>query len=46
VVNLDRIKEMQPLFHGDYLVTLQDGTELTLTRNYKEKLAGPLGQYL
>jgi two-component system LytT family response regulator len=46
VVNLDRIKEMQPLFHGDYLVRLQDGTELTLTRNYKEKLAGPLGQYL
>lgn len=46
VVNFDRIKEMQPLFHGDYLVRLRDGTELTLTRNYKEKLAGPLGQFL
>lgn len=46
VVNLDRIKEMQPLFHGDYLVRLRDGTELTLTRSYKEKLAGPLGQFL
>lgn len=45
VVNFDRIKEMQPLFHGDYLVRLRDGTELTLTRNYKEKLAGPLGQF-
>lgn len=46
VVNFDRIKEMQPLFHGDYLVRLQDGTELTLTRNCKEKLAGPLRQFL
>lgn len=46
VVNFDRIKEMQPLFHGDYLVRLQDGTELTLTRNYKEKLATALGRFL
>jgi two-component system, LytTR family, response regulator len=46
VVNFDRIKELQPLFHGDYVIRLQDGTELTLTRNYREKLAGLLGQFL
>lgn len=46
VVNFDRIKELQPLFHGDYVVRLQDGTELTLSRNYKEKLTGALGQFL
>jgi two-component system LytT family response regulator len=46
VVNFDRIKELQPLFHGDYLVRLRDGTELTLSRNYREKLAGLLGQFL
>jgi len=46
VVNSDRIKEMQPLFRGDYLVRLHDGTELTLTRNYKATLARPLGQFL
>ena len=46
VVNFDHIKEMQPLFHGDYLVRLKDGTDLTLTRNCKEKLAGPLRQFL
>ncbi len=46
VVNFDRIKELQPLFHGDYLVRLLDGAELTLSRNYKEKLIGPLGQFL
>lgn len=42
VVNLDRIRELQPLFHGDYLVKLVDGTELTLSRNYRERLAAPL----
>jgi two-component system LytT family response regulator len=46
VVNCDRIKELQPLFHGDYVVRLRDGTELTLSRNYREKLAGRLGQFL
>ena len=45
VVNLDRIKELHPLFHGDYVVKLVDGTELSLSRNYREKLAGPLGQF-
>jgi two-component system, LytTR family, response regulator len=37
IVNLDRIKEMQPWFRGDYRVILRDGTELTLTRNNREK---------
>jgi two-component system LytT family response regulator len=46
VVNLDRIRELQPIFHGDYLVRLSDGTELTLSRNYREKLLEPLGQFL
>lgn len=46
LVNLDRIKELQPLFHGDYVVRLQDGTELTLSRNYKDKMSGSLGQFL
>ena len=38
IVNLDRIKELQPWFRGDYLVILQDGTQLTLSRGYREKL--------
>jgi two-component system, LytTR family, response regulator len=46
IVNLSRIRELQPLFHGDYCVRLKDGTELTLSRNYREKLAEPLGQFL
>lgn len=46
LVNLDRIRELQPIFHGDYAVKLMDGTELTLSRNYREKLLEPLGQFL
>ena len=46
LVNLDRIQELRPLFHGDYVVRLRDGTELPLSRNYREKLAGLLGQFL
>ncbi len=46
LVNLDRIRELRPIFHGDYLVKLNDGTELTLSRNYREKLLEPLGQFL
>lgn len=38
VVNIDSIKELNPLFSGDYLVTLQDDTELTLSRNYHDRL--------
>lgn len=46
LVNLDSIRELQPIFHGDYLVKLNDGTELTLSRSYREKLREPLGQFL
>lgn len=38
IVNLDRIKEFQPLFHGDYAVLLQSGAKLTLSRNYRDRL--------
>ncbi len=38
LVNIDRIKELNPLFNGDYLVILQDNTELTLSRNYHDRL--------
>jgi two-component system, LytTR family, response regulator len=38
IVNLDRIKELQPWFRGDYRVILRDGTELTLTKSHRESL--------
>jgi two-component system LytT family response regulator len=42
IVNLDRIRELQPWFRGDYRVILRDGTELTLTKSHREKLESRL----
>ena len=44
IVRIDRIKELQPWFHGEYHVVLHDGTELTLSRNYRERLQEALGK--
>jgi two-component system LytT family response regulator len=38
LVNLERVREWQPLFHGDSVVILEDGTRLTVTRVYRESL--------
>ena len=38
IVNAERIKELQPLFHGEYTVILRDGTKLTLSRSHRDKL--------
>ncbi len=37
VVNLDRIKELHPMFSGDHAVILHNGTELTLSRNFRDR---------
>lgn len=44
IVNSDRIKELQPWFNGEYVVVLQNGTRLTLSRGYREKLQERLGK--
>ena len=44
IVNVERIREMQPMFHGDYVVILKDGTRLSLSRNYRDKLNQLLGK--
>lgn len=36
IVNTDRIRELQPWFRGDYRVILHDGTELALSRSYRQ----------
>jgi two-component system LytT family response regulator len=38
IVNVDRVKELEPLFGGEYTVTLQNGQRLTLSRRYRHKL--------
>ncbi|HQU85101.1 MAG TPA: LytTR family DNA-binding domain-containing protein [Pyrinomonadaceae bacterium] len=37
IVNIDRIKELHPMFSGDYDVVLQTGAKITLSRNYRER---------
>jgi len=46
IVNIDRIRELQPMFHGDYALRLCDGTELTLSRKYKDKLGESLARFI
>jgi two-component system, LytTR family, response regulator len=38
IVNLQRVKELHPLFHGEYAVILKDGTQLASSRSYRNKL--------
>jgi two-component system LytT family response regulator len=44
IVNLERIKELQPWFNGEYVVMLQNGTKLTLSRGYRDRLQERLGR--
>ena len=43
LVNIDAVKEVQPLFHGDYEVLLRMGSTVAVGRNYREKLMKALG---
>jgi two-component system LytT family response regulator len=43
IVNVERIQELQPMFHGEYIVVLKNGAKLTLSRTYRDKLDRLLG---
>jgi len=42
IVNLERVKEVQPWFGGDSVLLLQDGTQLRLSRTYRRAFLGRL----
>jgi len=44
IVNIDRIQELQPWFHGEFRVILRNGTALMLSRTHREKLQELLGK--
>ncbi len=46
IARIDQIKELHPLFHGEYEVVLRDGTRLTLSRSYRDRLQTLLGKEL
>ncbi len=39
IVQLSQIRELQPFFHGDYVVVLHDGTQLRLARTRREPIS-------
>ena len=40
IVNLDRVREIRPEWHGEYDVALTTGTTLRLSRGYRDRLLG------
>ena len=38
LVNVARVKSLEPLFHSEYLVVLANGQRLKLSRSYRERL--------
>jgi two-component system LytT family response regulator len=43
IVNIARIKELQPYFHGEFIVVLHNGTQLKSSRSYRDVLVRQLG---
>jgi two-component system LytT family response regulator len=44
IVNLDRIRYLEPWSHGDQLVVLESGARLTLSRRFRDRMPGTLGE--
>lgn len=43
IVNVERIRELQPFANGEFVVILHDGTRLKLSRSYRERADEVLG---
>jgi two-component system LytT family response regulator len=43
IVNMERVRLLRPLFHGEYEIVLKDGAHLTSGRNYREQIRETLG---
>jgi two-component system LytT family response regulator len=46
IVNIERVRELQPWFNGEYVVFLRSGTRLTLSRGYRERVQDRIGRPL
>jgi two-component system, LytTR family, response regulator len=38
IVNVSRVQELQPLFHGEYSINLKTGAKVTLSRSHRDQL--------
>jgi two-component system LytT family response regulator len=43
IVNVEAIRELRPWFGGDTIVVMNDGTELTLSRTFRDRVAPLVG---
>jgi two-component system LytT family response regulator len=43
IVNIRRVREIEPHLHGDYFVRMEDGRRLVLSRNYRDRFRGRFG---
>jgi two-component system, LytTR family, response regulator len=46
IVQIDRVRELLPAFHGDFVVVLRDGTRLSMSRSCRPGLEAVLGRPL
>ena len=38
IVQIARVRQLEPLFHGDYSIELQSGAKVTLSRSHRDQL--------
>jgi two-component system, LytTR family, response regulator len=38
IINIERVRKLEPYLHGEYIVTLKDGTTLTSSRTHSARL--------
>ncbi len=46
IINIEKIKELEPYFNGEYKVILSNNIQLILSRNYRENFTTVLGKPL
>ena len=46
ILHVERLRELQPWFSGEFIAILQDGTRLKVSRGYRDRVARWLGQTL
>ncbi|MEI7905973.1 MAG: LytTR family DNA-binding domain-containing protein [Bacteroidota bacterium] len=46
IINIEKVKELQPYYNGEYKVVLQNNTQVILSRGYRENFKKILGKPL
>ena len=43
IIAVDRVRQLESIVQGEYVVTLKDGTRLVSSRSYRERLEQAVG---